>query len=57
MTDLRGRPTIEQMSATRTLTIEIDDKNNNQHFDGTKEIFVYNYKGKLPGILLAQHNR
>lgn len=33
------------MSGTSTLTIEIGDKNNNQHTDGYKEIFVYNYKG------------
>lgn len=43
MRDTGGRS--NHMSGTSTLTIEIGDKNNNQHTDGYKEIFVYNYKG------------
>ena len=43
MRDKGGRG--QHMSGTSTLTIEIGDKNNNQHVDGFKEIFVYNYKG------------
>lgn len=43
MRDTGGRS--NHRSGTSTLTIEIGDKNNNQHTDGYKEIFVYNYKG------------
>ncbi|KAK3086114.1 hypothetical protein FSP39_013724 [Pinctada imbricata] len=44
------------MSGTSTLTIEIDDKNNNQHTDGFKEIFVYNYKGLFGDIEIGRAN-
>lgn len=43
MRDTGGRS--NHRSGTSTLTIEIGDKNNNQHTDGYKEVFVYNYKG------------
>ena len=33
------------MSGTNTLTIIIGDKNDNMHYPGHKDIFVYNYKG------------
>lgn len=44
MKDMGGHNALSQ-TGTSTLTIEIGDKNNNQHYDGFKEIFVYNYKG------------
>ncbi len=37
-----GQP---QVSGTNTLTIIIGDKNDNVHYPGHKEIFVYNYRG------------
>ncbi|XP_077867293.1 neural-cadherin-like, partial [Saccoglossus kowalevskii] len=50
MADVHG------LSATETLTIEIDDMNDNPHLSGTKEIFVYNYKGEhLPPPHLTYH--
>ena len=39
-----GQP---QMTGTNTLTIIIGDKNDNVHYPGHKEIFVYNYRGKF----------
>ena len=33
-------------TGTNTLTIIIGDKNDNKHFPGHKNIFVYNYKGQ-----------
>jgi hypothetical protein len=51
MRDMGGN--INHRSGTSTLTIEIGDKNNNQHTDGFKEIFVYNYKGKHANILYS----
>lgn len=46
MKDMGGNNHPLSRTGTSTLTIEIGDKNNNQHYDGFKEIFVYNYKGK-----------
>ncbi|XP_077982689.1 neural-cadherin-like [Glandiceps talaboti] len=48
MADVHG------LSGTETLTIEIDDMNDNPHQSGTKEIFVYNYKGEIPKVLLGK---
>ncbi len=33
-------------TGTNTLTIIIGDKNDNRHYPGHKDIFVYNYRGK-----------
>ena len=38
-----GKP---QVTGTNTLTIIIGDKNDNVHYPGHKEIFVYNYRGE-----------
>ena len=38
-----GNPAI---SGTNTLTITIGDRNDNKHYPGHKNIFVYNYKGE-----------
>ncbi|XP_045127513.1 neural-cadherin-like isoform X1 [Portunus trituberculatus] len=37
-----------QMTGTSTLTIIIGDENDNKMQPGSKEIFVYNYKGQAP---------
>lgn len=37
-----GRP---RMTGTSTLTITIGDINDNPHYEGHKNVFVYNYKG------------
>ncbi|XP_070575711.1 neural-cadherin-like isoform X2 [Ptychodera flava] len=42
------------LSGTETLTIEIDDENDNPHEAGTKEIFVYNYKGEIPEFMIGK---
>lgn len=42
-----GNPAI---SGTNTLTITIGDRNDNKHFPGHKNIFVYNYKGEWSTI-------
>ena len=34
-------------SGTNTLTIIIGDRNDNKHNPGHKNIFVYNYKGRI----------
>ena len=39
-----GQP---QVTGTNTLTIIIGDKNDNVHYPGHKEIFVYNYRGEI----------
>ncbi|XP_006818278.2 neural-cadherin-like [Saccoglossus kowalevskii] len=48
MADVHG------LTGTETLTIEIDDMNDNPHSPGTKEIFVYNYKGEMPEFGLGE---
>ena len=35
------------MSGTSTLTIIIGDRNDNKHNPGHKEIYMYNYKGRM----------
>ncbi|XP_061162553.1 neural-cadherin-like [Saccostrea echinata] len=54
MKDMGGRG--KHMSGTSTLTIEIGDKNNNQHVDGFKEIFVYNYRGMFGDVEIGRAN-
>ena len=46
-----GQP---QITGTNTLTIIIGDKNDNVHYPGHKEIFVYNYRGKFRSTLYFQ---
>ena len=41
-----------QITGTNTLTIIIGDKNDNVHYPGHKEIFVYNYRGKFNLVFL-----
>lgn len=36
---------IPRMNGTNTLTIIIGDKNDNPHYEGHKNITVYNYRG------------
>ncbi|XP_071177027.1 neural-cadherin-like isoform X2 [Mytilus edulis] len=55
MKDMGGNNRLS-MTGTSTLTIEIGDKNNNQHYDGFKEIFVYNYKGLFGDIEIGRAN-
>ncbi|XP_033753809.1 LOW QUALITY PROTEIN: neural-cadherin-like [Pecten maximus] len=55
MTDMGGYHPLS-MTGTSTLTIEIGDKNNNQHSDGSKDIFVYNYKGLFGNIEIGRAN-
>ena len=38
-----GKP---PMSGTNTLTIIIGDINDNLHYPGHKDVFVYNYRGE-----------
>lgn len=40
------------MSGTNTLTITVGDVNDNVHYPGHKDIFVYNYKGLKIVILV-----
>ncbi|GFR69872.1 neural-cadherin [Elysia marginata] len=50
MSDMRGRGGYESMTGTNTLTIVIGDLNDNEHFPGHQDIFVYNYKGQFGPI-------
>ena len=44
-----------QITGTNTLTIIIGDKNDNVHYPGHKEIFVYNYRGKFQRCISHFH--
>uniref|UniRef100_A0A8C0FJM4 Neural-cadherin n=1 Tax=Bubo bubo TaxID=30461 RepID=A0A8C0FJM4_BUBBB len=45
---------IPAMSSTNTLTITIDDENDNCHESGHKEVYVYSYKGKWSATVLGE---
>ena len=47
-----GHPPV---SGTNTLTITIGDRNDNKHFPGHKDIFVYNYKGESSTVETLSH--
>ncbi|XP_014664051.1 PREDICTED: neural-cadherin-like [Priapulus caudatus] len=42
-----------QMTGTNTLTITIGDKNDNPHYAGIKDIFVFNYKNNMPETVIG----
>ena len=50
MWDMRGQGGSGSMTGTNTLTIVIGDVNDNEHFPGHQDIFVYNYKGELSSM-------
>ncbi|KAK3581134.1 hypothetical protein CHS0354_033929 [Potamilus streckersoni] len=46
MSDMRGKNSPLALTGTNTLTIEIGDKNDHQHKEGHKDIFIYKYDFK-----------
>ncbi|XP_055343968.1 neural-cadherin-like isoform X2 [Paramacrobiotus metropolitanus] len=42
------------MSGTSTLTVTIGDRNDNEMFPGSKEIFVYNYMDKINNVEIGR---
>ncbi|XP_043210951.1 neural-cadherin-like isoform X4 [Amphibalanus amphitrite] len=46
-----GKPSL---SGTSTLTVIIGDLNDNRMYPGSKEIFVYNYKGMNPEVAIGR---
>lgn len=45
MWDMRGSGSPKAQTGTNTLTIIVGDMNDNPHYPGHQNIFVYNYKG------------
>ena len=52
MWDMRGLGGSGSMTGTNTLTIVIGDVNDNEHFSGHQDVFVYNYKGKKNSMMI-----
>lgn len=47
MWDMRGTDSPKAQTGTNTLTIIVGDVNDNQHYPGHQDVFVYNYKGRV----------
>ncbi|XP_059140331.1 neural-cadherin-like isoform X2 [Physella acuta] len=54
MWDLRGTGKTKAQTGTNTLTIIIGDVNDNEHYPGHQDIFVYNYKGQFGPLVIGR---
>ncbi|CAG5122582.1 unnamed protein product, partial [Candidula unifasciata] len=54
MWDMRGTGSSRAQTGTNTLTIIIGDVNDNPHYPGHQEVFVYNYKGLFGPLVVGR---
>ncbi|KAH9502649.1 hypothetical protein Btru_074016 [Bulinus truncatus] len=54
MWDMRGSGSPKAQTGTNTLTIIIGDVNDNPHFPGHQDVFVYNYKGQFGPVVIGR---